>query len=135
MTDTGVTINGNLLPWSFVRRVWKKCGRDWEQTVDCFWKARNATGPAGVQKYIMAGFASRNGGVPYMLQPSKDRQTPGGMKKLWSWWHGLYTRKIKDPVISRFASMSEAKNPVAVVRSEDVKSMKDIFAEVFGDVP
>lgn len=127
MTDKGITINGNMLPWSFVRRVWNKCGRDWEQTVDCFWKARNATGPAGIQKYISAGFKSRNGGVPYMLQPSKERQSPGGMKKLWDWWHGLYTRK--QP------AAPAAPAPVVVVRSDDVKSMKEIFTEVFGDAP
>lgn len=124
MTDKGVTINGNLLPWSFVRRVWNKCGRDWEQTVDCFWKARNATGPAGIQKYIMAGFKSREGGVPYMLQPSKERQMPGGMKKLWSWWHGLYLRKRSES--------EQPQKPSATIRDTDVKSMKEIFAEVFG---
>lgn len=127
MTDKGITINGNMLPWSFVRRVWNKCGRDWEQTVDCFWKARNATGPAGIQKYIGAGFKSRNGGVPYMLQPSKERQLPGGMKKLWDWWHGLYVRK--QP------ALPAAPAPVVVVRTDDVKSMKEIFTEVFGDAP
>jgi hypothetical protein len=126
MTDTGVTLNGNLLPWSFVRRVWNKCGRDWEQTIDCFWKARNAAGPAGIQKYIMAGFKSRNGGVPYMLQPSKDRQTPGGMKKLWAWWNGLYNRR------KTAAPASPA--PTVVIRDDNVKSMKEIFTEVFGDI-
>lgn len=133
MTDKGITINGNLLPWSFVRRVWNKCGRDWEQTVDCFWKARNATGYAGIQKYIMAGFTSRDGGVPYMLQPSKDRQTPGGMQRLWSWWHGLYSRKIKNPIVSKIAAMGEREKPTATIRTDDVKSMKQIFADVFGD--
>ena len=125
MTDKGITINGTMLPWSFVRRVWNKCGRDWEQTVDCFYKARNATGPAGVQKYIMAGFTSRNGGVPYMLQASKDRQAPGGIKKLWTWWHGLYIRQARP--------MDTEKLPTVVVRDNDPKTMEEIFREVFGD--
>jgi SPP1 gp7 family putative phage head morphogenesis protein len=121
-SDTGITINGNLLPWSFVRRVWNKCGRDWEQTVDCFWKARKATGHAGIQKYIMAGFKSRGGGVPYMLQPSKERQLPGGKKKTWAWWHGLYISK-KRPAADTA--------PTVVIR-DDPKSMAEIFRDVFG---
>lgn len=127
MTDKGVTINGNLLPWSFVRRVWNKCGRDWEQTVDCFWKARNATGPAGIQKYISAGFKSRGGGVPYMLQPSKEREQPGGMKKLWDWWHGLYISKRPAPAEKLISTV--------IIRTDEVKSMKEIFLEVFGGAP
>jgi hypothetical protein len=57
-----------------------------------------------------------------MLQPSKERQLPGGMKKLWAWWHDLYISK-KRP---------SADTAPAVVIRDDPKSMAEIFREVFG---
>jgi hypothetical protein len=125
ITDTkcaGLSINGTTIPWSFVRKVWKKCGKDWDQTIDCFWKARKATGNAGIQKYIAAGFKSRDGKVPYMLQPSKEREVPGGMKNIREWWHGLYFRKT--------APVPKAVVPVS--KRDDPSSMAEIFKNVFG---
>jgi len=87
-----VDINGQLIPWSFVWRVRKLCGGDWDSTIDCFWKARRCTGANGIQRYIMSGLKQKDWRERWMLMPSKDREN-GKMESLRDWWLGLYERR------------------------------------------
>lgn len=88
---TGLKINDQIIPWSFVYQVNKLCNGDWDDTIDCFWKARHAVGTSGIHKYIKAGFKLRNG-IAYMRLPSKERES-GKMDSLRQWFDTLYDRK------------------------------------------
>jgi len=89
---TAVDINGRLIPWSFVWRVHALCGKDWDATIDCFWKARKSDGQNGVQRYIMSGLKQKERCDRWMLRPSKEREN-GKMQRLRDWWLGLYERR------------------------------------------
>lgn len=94
-----INIGGNKIPWSFVQKVRKKAGGDWDVTMDIFWKARNCYGgPAGIMKYIEAGFKTMlNGAIPYNMQPSDLREN-GQMEKIRKWWNGEVYKPKKAPV-------------------------------------
>jgi hypothetical protein len=104
---TGIVINNNEIPWSFVHSVWGRLGKDWDQTKDTFWKARNAKGGSGgIIRYIEAGFKENgNGALPYNMIPSKD-VNEGRIETIRKWWDTLYQPKKK----------------------KDMASMKEIFA-------
>jgi hypothetical protein len=102
-----VTINGQLIPWSFVWRVHTLCGKDWDETIDCFWKARHCTGDNGIQRYIMSGFKPDERGNKFMLRPSKERES-GKMDTLRTWWEGLYTRRRKPEFTAEAAEIVAA---------------------------
>lgn len=88
-TYSNIFIGESSIPWSFVWQTFARCGRDWDTTIDAFWKARNCKGKNGVQRYIMSGFRHVN---KYILQPSKERES-GKMESLREWWLKLYDRK------------------------------------------
>lgn len=85
----GVKINDYTIPWSFVWQTYAKCGRDWDCTMDAFWKARNCTGKNGIQRYILCGFKHP---TKYILSVSKEREN-GKMDSIREWWLSLYDRK------------------------------------------
>jgi hypothetical protein len=87
-----VIISGQLIPWSFVWRVHRLCGRNWDDTIDCFWKAKCCTGENGIQRYIMSGLRKGRGGERWMLVPSRERWD-GKMEGIRQWWEGLYRRR------------------------------------------
>jgi hypothetical protein len=84
-----ITINGHRVTWSFIIFVHKRL-HDWDDTIDAFWKARNATGPNGIYRYVMAGFSPGKNRVPWNTVPSREREE-GKMEKIRDWWIGLYT--------------------------------------------
>jgi len=83
-----ITINNQQISWSFIGKVRKALGGDMERTMDCFYKARNATPPNGVVKYIAAGFIAEKPEDRYSLLPSKDREERG-MQPIRDWWYQL----------------------------------------------
>ena len=89
---SGLSIGEHIVPWSFVWKVHGLCRKDWDDTIDAFWKARNATGKNGIQKYILCGFRPGADGKKYMHTRCKERRD-GKMDNLRSWWNGLYIRK------------------------------------------
>lgn len=96
----GIKIGSQIIPWSFVRMVNNAAKGDWDNTIDAFWKARNATGYNAIQKYITKGLIADGNGRRYILVPSKEREN-GQMESIRTWWEGLYERKsptmsIKD---------------------------------------
>jgi len=90
-----ITLNGQLIPWSFVWRVHALCGKDWDRTIDCFHKAKHCTGVNGIQRYIMSGLRGKTYGDRWMLHPSREREN-GQMESLRDWWMGLYERRTKS---------------------------------------
>jgi len=92
-----ITINGQLIPWSFVWRVHALCGKDWDRTIDCFHKAKHCTGVNGIQRYIMSGLRQDRRELRWMLWPSREREN-GQMESLRDWWMGLYERRTKPDV-------------------------------------
>jgi len=95
-----ININGQLIPWSFVGRIHKKCGGDWDMTIDVFWKARNAKGTNGIQRYIMSGFKPNQYGQKHAFAPSRERED-GKMESLRQWWGGLYLRRRATSAVSK----------------------------------
>jgi hypothetical protein len=78
----------------------KAAHTDWDDTIDAFWKARNATGYNAIQKYVLKGLLADKNGRQYILIPSKEREN-GQMESIRTWWETLYERKsptmsIKD---------------------------------------
>ena len=79
----------------------KKAAKDeWDDVIDAFWKARNATGYNAVQKYVLKGLIADKNGRRYILLPSKEREN-GQMESIRTWFETLYERKsptmsIKD---------------------------------------
>lgn len=98
-TQAFIIINGQQIPWSFVGKVRMMFKGDWDDAIDCFWKARNATGYNGVQKYILKGFIPNNKGIRYSMQMSKEREE-GKMDSLREWWNSLYARKGRSDMMS-----------------------------------
>lgn len=88
----GLKIGDQVIPWSFVFQVKKECHGDWDTTIDCFWKARNAKGSYAVQRYIRKGLKPDQFGKRYMLLPSKEREA-GKMDSIRQWFDKLYDRK------------------------------------------
>jgi hypothetical protein len=74
-------------------------GGDWDETMDAFWKARNANGYNGVVKYVMRGFIQNDKGIRYITLPSKEREN-GKMESIRAWWNSLYTRSPRTQVMS-----------------------------------
>jgi len=94
-----VIINGQTIPWSFIQQVRKLCGYSWDLTIDCFWKARNATGPAGVIKYIVRGLKPDAKNNRYSLLPSKEWESgAAGQEKVRQWWANSVYQPKKGPV-------------------------------------
>jgi len=122
LSNKGLTINNRLIPWSFVYLVYRKCGNDWMQTKDAFWKARHAVGTAAVERYIRAGLKPRNGAVPYILQPSKDLQRQGGAEMICTWFDTLYVRKYSAPM------------SVDAKHTEDRSAMPSSIAQILADL-
>ena len=69
---------------------------DWDDTIDAFWKARNATGANGIYRYIMSGFKPTSRGVPWITLPSKEREN-GKMQSIRDWWGALYKPSENRP--------------------------------------
>ena len=99
-TMSTVNINGIEIEWSFVALVKKKCGGDWDQTIDAFWKARGAKGKDGIIKYVLAGFRKGHGGNKYSLLPSKEAND-GKMEMIRTWWRDcVYKPKPKQDTMN-----------------------------------
>jgi hypothetical protein len=105
-----ISLGGQLVPWSFVWRVHGLCGKDWDSTIDCFWKAQHCTGANGVQRYIMSGLKQKERSARWMLTPSRERES-GRMESLRDWWLGLYKRRRRadegEGCGAEFAAMLE----------------------------
>jgi hypothetical protein len=88
MAANTVTINGQRITWAFIQKIKLACGGDWDTTMDCFYKARNATGrPDAIVRYIACGFRRSTAGVRYMLQPSKEfERGEMGKQVIRAWW-------------------------------------------------
>ncbi len=99
MAKNSLTINGQEITWPFIMKVRNMFKGDWDNTLDAFWKARDAKGQNGIQKYIMCGFIPDKMGKRYMLMPSKEREN-GQMESIREWWHRLYERHPKTPMVS-----------------------------------
>lgn len=97
-----IEMSGQKISWSFIQKVRRLCGGDWDQTLDAFWKARSATGENGIMKYIMKGFVLNAAGVRYILLPSPEMNS-GRMESIRSWWAGLlapHQKASAEPVRS-----------------------------------
>lgn len=92
MAGQGIKINGQEIPWSFVFQVRGRFKGDWDDTMDCFWKARNAQGVDGIRRYINAGWKPGKDGKRYNFMVSKEREN-GQMTAIRDWWDSLYQRK------------------------------------------
>jgi len=92
MANVAVEINGQKVPWSAVQKVRRMCGGDWDQTIDAFWKARNATGPNAILRYVMHGFVKNDAGIRYSLLPSKERER-GQMENIREWWRDMVAKE------------------------------------------
>jgi hypothetical protein len=109
-----VVINEQRIPWSFVFRVHKECGGDWDRTIDCFWRARRATGRDAIVRYISACLrrtAAKGKVATYCVQPSTEREL-GKMEDLRRWWATLYDRK-RAPASLREIAAAIAPTPKA----------------------
>lgn len=93
-THTGITINGQLIPWSFVHRVKRELGNEWDDTIDLFWRARNAKAPIGVVRYVSRALVRNADGRRWADDKSAEREN-GQMESLREWWETLYERKTK----------------------------------------
>lgn len=83
-------INGQPIAWSFVQRVRRYCGGDWERCIDVFYKARNAT---DVVKYVAKGFRPDN---PYSMVASPDFEND--RQRVLSWWESVCVhKKVRRP--------------------------------------
>jgi hypothetical protein len=82
-----VTINDQQIPWSYIQWVRNRIFRgDWDSTIDCFWKARKATGdPRAIIRYINKGLEPDEKGNRYSMIASIDRDA-GKMKMIRAWW-------------------------------------------------
>jgi len=87
-----VMIGDQPIPWSFVMWVHNQCSKDWDYTIDCFWKARNAIGQDAIRRYIVKGLKPDSQGRKWMLNKSKEHQR-GETDMLHDWWLSLYDRK------------------------------------------
>lgn len=94
-----IIINNQQIPWSFVGKVRSMFKGDWDNTIDCFWKARNATGYNAIQKYILKGFLPNDKGYRYSMQMSNERES-GKMESIREWWQGLYARKGRSDMMT-----------------------------------
>lgn len=81
-----VTINKQQIPWSFIHKVAKALGNDWDRTADCFYKARNAD---NIVRYVSKGFTPDAKGERYSLLPSSEREQRG-MEPIRQWWASLH---------------------------------------------
>jgi len=105
MATSFVIISNQKIPWSYIQSVRRRFGGDWDQTIDAFFKARNATGINGIIKYIEKGFLLING-KRYNFFPSKEHES-GQMESIRQWWNtSIYTPK-KGPEKLR-ASLKDA---------------------------
>lgn len=100
-------IKDQEIPWSFVQRIRRICGGDWDQTLDIFWKARNATGNNGIIKYISKGLVDLAKGNRWLLMPSREREN-GRMEVVRQWWSSLYQRKPKEGTTSCREALKDA---------------------------
>jgi hypothetical protein len=100
-----LNINGQSIPWSFVYKIHTLCSKDWDATIDCFWKAKHCIGANGIQRYIMCGFKPDKFGNKFMLRLSKEREN-GQMESLRNWWMKLYVRK-RTADAAQSASLSD----------------------------
>jgi hypothetical protein len=99
-----VVINGQQVPWSFIKLVYKAMGDDWDTTIDLFWKARNATGRNGIIRYVKAGFKPDKKGNRYAFLPSADRDA-GRMRQIRDWWkREVYTPKNEPKSLGEILS-------------------------------
>jgi hypothetical protein len=99
VADVGITINGQKISWATVQKVRSMFRGDWDDTMDAFWKARNAKGVNGVVKYVMKGFLPDAKGVRYSMVTSKEREN-GQMESIRRWWNSLYQVKPKKTTMS-----------------------------------
>lgn len=110
-----ITISDQRVAWSFIKYVYKRLGCDWDDTIDAFWKAREATGSNAIYRYVMAGFKPGKNRVPWNSTPSKEREA-GRMGKIRRWWLNLYTPSAK-------------KRDTLSVKSPEVKTMLDRLSD------
>jgi hypothetical protein len=99
MNSNLVTINGQKISWAFIQKVRGLLKGDWDDTIDAFWKARNAKGQNGIVKYIMVGFVPDKAGKRYIMLPSNEREN-GQMQAIRDWWSSLYQRKPRASMMS-----------------------------------
>jgi hypothetical protein len=109
MANVAIIINDQTITWASVQMVRRMCGGDWDQTIDAFWKARNATGKNAVMRYVIAGFAKSETGLRYSLLPSAERER-GQMEHIRQWWRdavGKEAPKKREPTRVK-AALKEA---------------------------
>jgi len=97
--ETSIIISGQSIPWSFIQKVRRFCGGDWDQTMDIFWKARETTGHNAIIRYVTKGMVDGSKGKKWLLIPSREREA-GKMGAVRQWWEGLYQRKPKATTMS-----------------------------------
>jgi hypothetical protein len=96
-----ITINDQEVSWPFIMRVHIALGKEWDTTIDAFWKARNAVGINAICRYINAGLKPDKNGKRFIMTMSKEREF-GKMESVRRWWAMLYT-----PVKQREAAESQ----------------------------
>lgn len=105
--EAAIIINNQSIPWSFIQRVRRICGGDWDQTLDIFWKCRNATGTNGIIRYITRGLLDLGKNNKWLFLPSKEREC-GRMESIRQWWSSLYERKPREGTASCKEALKEA---------------------------
>jgi hypothetical protein len=97
--ESVVYIEGQCIKWSVVQKIRRACGGDWDQTMDAFWKARNAKGENGIVKYVVRGLVKDTKGNQYSLLPSKEVNA-GQMELIRIWWEtNVHKPKPKNDAI------------------------------------
>jgi len=87
---TGITINGQPIPWSFIQMLRVRFfGGDWDRTIDCLYKARNAAGDNAIIRYVKRGLLPDEHGNRYSLLPSKETNE-GRRCDVQAWWQSIY---------------------------------------------
>ncbi len=94
-----IIINKQEIPWSFIQKVRRICGGDWDQTLDIFYKCRTVGGNAGIVRYISKGLFDYAQGKRWIMVPSQEREN-GQMEAIRRWWDSLYNRKPRTDVVS-----------------------------------
>ncbi|MFA5751100.1 MAG: hypothetical protein WC898_02310 [Candidatus Paceibacterota bacterium] len=113
-----ILINDQRVTWSMIKYVYKRLHCDWDNTIDAFWKARNATGSNGIYRYIMSGFTPGKKGPAWIHLPSRDREE-GKMESIRQWWFKLYVPSSKNKA-------------TIAINSDEVKNMLESLSEKFG---
>jgi hypothetical protein len=101
MAHAVVSINGQEIPWSFIRKLKTIMGDDMDRVIDAFWIARKATGSKGIILYIQAGLRPDKNGNRFILTASKEREkgiNSAEWQAVKKWWNNEVYEPKRQPM-------------------------------------